>query len=103
MESITSIATSDSKRLISSSNKTDSISFSFSSFSLNPFETSENAFFRLSNIVYFLGICDFCIIFCICCFPISKLSATCFLCELTFCNAISNSFNLDSSQFIAEF
>ena len=51
MESITSVATSDSSRLISNSNKTSSMSFSLRSFSLNPVDALENAFFRLSNIL----------------------------------------------------
>ena len=51
IESITSVATSDSSKLISNSNNTSSMSFSLRSFSLNPVDTLENAFFRLSNIL----------------------------------------------------
>ena len=51
IESITSVATSDSKRDISSSNKISSMSFSFSSFSPKLLATFEKADFRLSNIM----------------------------------------------------
>ena len=52
--SITSIATSDSKREISSSYNTSSISFSFSSFSLKLLATFENALPNFSNIFFSL-------------------------------------------------
>ncbi len=51
MESITSVATSDSISASSSWNKTSSISLPFSSFSLNDLATDENAFRNLSNII----------------------------------------------------
>ena len=53
ISSITSIATSDSKREISSSCNTSSISFSFSSFSLKLLAAFENALPNFSNIVFF--------------------------------------------------
>ena len=49
IESITSLATSDSRRAISSSNSTSSMSFSFSSFSPRLFATPANAPRSLSN------------------------------------------------------
>ena len=51
--SITSVATSDSKREISSSYNTSSISFSFSSFSLKLLAAFENALPNFSNIFFF--------------------------------------------------
>ena len=64
MESITSPATSDSKRETSSSKRILSISFSLSSFSPRLFATLENALRRLSNIIYpkfgCCGGCDCC-------------------------------------------
>ncbi len=58
IESITSVATSDSRSAISSSNKTSSMSFSFSSFSPKLFETFENAPVSFSNILPFLSRAD---------------------------------------------
>ena len=52
IESITSPATSDSSREISSSKRISSISFSFSSFSPKLLAALENALRRLSNIFY---------------------------------------------------
>ena len=51
--SITSVATSDSKREISSSDNTSSISFSFRSFSLKLLAAFENALPSFSNIIFF--------------------------------------------------
>ena len=53
ISSITSVATSDSKREISSSDSTSSISFSFRSFSLKPLAAFENASPSFSNIIFF--------------------------------------------------
>jgi len=52
IESITSVATSDSINAISSSKRTSSISFSFSSFCPKLFVAEENAFLSFSNIMY---------------------------------------------------
>ena len=51
ISSITSPATSDSKREISNSKRMDSMSFSFSSFSPRLFAASENALRSLSNML----------------------------------------------------
>ena len=52
IESITSVATSDSKRAISNSKRISSISFSLSSFSPRLFAAFENALRSLSNMGY---------------------------------------------------
>ena len=52
IESITSVATSDSKRAISKSKRIFSISFSLSSFSPRLFAAFENALRSLSNMIY---------------------------------------------------
>ena len=51
---MTSVATSDSKREISNSDITSSMSFSLSSFSPKLLATFENALLSLSNIVFSL-------------------------------------------------
>ena len=64
IESITSVATSDSNKEISSSKRISSMSFSLSSFSPRLFAALENALRSLSNIVYpeVRGCCICCII-----------------------------------------
>ncbi len=63
IESITSVATSDSKRDISNSKRISSMSFSLSSFSPRLFAALENALRSLSNMFYpDFGCCIACII-----------------------------------------
>ena len=93
MESITSVATSDSKSAISNSKRISSTSFSLSSFSPRLFAALENALRSLSNIVYpeFGGDID-CINWLICARPCSKRpAASCFFAAVS-CIAISISF-----------
>ena len=101
IESITSVATSDSKRAISNSNKMSSISFSLSSFSPKLFAALENALRSLSNIVYpdcegCPDCCMDCIIWLTCALPCSSLcAASCFFAAVS-CMAISISLILAS-------